>query len=99
MRSSRIAAVASLALYAALLLGSRAAEAAETIEIEVGTCKAGIQLSANDAPLSKVLDRLAETLHLRIDAERLPDRIVNVRLAGMAPDVIAGLLSSHEQFM
>lgn len=88
----------SLALGGGLLAAGPAASASD-IDIKVGDCKTGVRLVARDAPLSAVLDRLAQALSFQVQQEANADRIVNVTLAGPAPDVIAGLLSSHERFM
>lgn len=81
------------------MLAAGPAASASDIDIKVGDCKTGVRLVARDAPLSAVLDRLAQALSFQVQQEANADRIVNVTLAGPAPDVIAGLLSSHERFM
>lgn len=87
----------ALALVEGLLAAGPAA--AGEVEIALGDCKSGIRLVARDAPLSAVLDRLAQALSFEFEQETGADRIVSVTLAGQAPDVVAGLLSSHERFM
>ena len=88
----------SLALGASLLAASPAARSAE-IDIKIGDCKSGVRVVARDAPLSAVLERMAEALGFQFEQETSADRIVNVTLAGSASDVITRLLASHERFM
>ena len=83
----------------AALVAIHAPAFADDIQIKVGDCKSGIELVARDAPLSKVLERLAESLSFELDDEGRVDRKVTLNVTGRGPELIAKLLSPHERFM
>jgi hypothetical protein len=91
-RSHRCLALAALIAVAAPAL-------ADDIQIKVGSCKSGVALVARDAPLSKVLERLAEAMAFQLDDEGRADRRVTLNLTGHGPELITKLLSPHERFM
>jgi len=84
---------------AAALVAIHAPAYADDIQIKVGDCKTGVRLVAHDAPLSKVLERLAESLGFELDDEGRADRRVTLNLSGRGPELIKKLLSPHERFM
>jgi len=86
-----------LSMVALLATGSPAI--ADDIQIKVGDCKSGVELVARNAPLSKVLERLAESLSFQFENEGHVDRIVTLKLSGRGPELIAKVLSSQERFM
>ena len=81
------------------LLAACAPAIADDIQIKVGDCKSGVELVARNAPLSKVLERLAESLSFQLENEGHGDRMISVNISGRGSDVIKRLLSSHERFM
>lgn len=86
-------------MAAAALVALHAPVSADDIQIKVGDCKSGVELVARDAPLSKVLERLAESLAFQLDDEGTVDRKVTLTLSGRGPELITRLLSPHERFM
>ena len=72
---------------------------ADDIQIKVGDCKSGVEVVARNAPLSKVLERLAESLSFQFENEGHGDRMITLNVSGRGSDVIAKLLSAHERFM
>ena len=83
----------------AALVATHSPAFADDIQIKVGDCKSGVNLVARDAPLSKVLKRLAESLAFELDDEGRADRKVTLNLTGRGPELITKLLSPHERFM
>ena len=81
------------------LVASCSPAVADDIQIKVGDCKSGVELVARNAPLSKVLERLAESLSFKLENEGHGDRMISVNISGRGSDVIKRLLSSHERFM
>ncbi len=81
------------------LVASCSPAVADDIQIKIGDCKSGVELVARNAPLSKVLERLAESLSFTLENEGHGDRMISVNISGRGSDVIKRLLSSHERFM
>ncbi|MEO6744716.1 MAG: hypothetical protein ABIS28_10125 [Caldimonas sp.] len=81
------------------LVMSSAPALADEIQIKVGDCKSGVELVARNAPLSKVLERLAEALSFQLENEGHGDRMITLNVSGRGSDVIAKLLSAQERFM
>jgi len=81
------------------LVMSSAPALADEIQIKVGDCKSGVEVVVRNAPLSKVLERLAESLSFQLENEGQGDRLITLNVSGRGSDVIAKLLSAHERFM
>lgn len=87
----------AIALASALLLAPARA-AAQDIQVKVGNCKSGVQLVARDAPLSAVLERLAQSLKFQLHVEAPADTLVNVNTSAPAPELIT-MLAAQERVM
>lgn len=61
------------------------------IQVKVRNCKAGVELVARDAPLARVLERLAESLAFQLHIEAPADNLVNLHLTARAPDLITAV--------
>ena len=72
-----------------------AVASAQEIDVKVGDCKTGVRLIARDAPLSAVLERLAQSLKFQLHVETNADALVNVDMTAPAPDLIAALAAQE----
>jgi hypothetical protein len=61
------------------------------IRIDPGNCSSGVQLIARNAPLSDVLQRLAQSLDFQLQLEGSTDSVVNMNAAMPAPELVAKL--------
>lgn len=69
--------------------------AAAEVQVKVGNCRTGVELVARDAPLSLVLERLAESLAFQLHVETPVESLVNVKMTAKAPDLIAALAAQE----
>jgi hypothetical protein len=84
---------------AAMAAAGGDAATSPAIEVQVRDCKTGVSLVARQAPLSKVMEQLAQTLRFKLEGQEDARALVDLTITSPGPEIVNRLLTPHGRFM